>query len=277
MKKIIYFFFIFLTCIGFSESYKYGVIKDSKGYVEVKKSAEKNSVTTAKLKNNTLVYIGEESGNWVKISSKAEYYENKQYNENVEGYVEKSKISYEFGPVVYVGTDTACDNVDVEKIKFEKKMGYDEFTGVVYYLENRIYRYDFPKISYTVKKAVNDDYSHEIKISNGIEMVLSTDLETFITNLKYKKININEKNVPELSNIVPDTSLLGINVTQVIEKGTSTYISIPESHESTGCTVKSTDSVLVFQNNKMNYIFKVISENITAVREFNKWVKVEEK
>ena len=45
-------------------------------------------------------------------------------------------------------------------------MGYDEFTGIVYFLENRIYRYDFPKISYTAKNAVNDDYSHEIKISN---------------------------------------------------------------------------------------------------------------
>ena len=276
MKKIIYLFFVFLSCLGFSESYKYGIIKDSKGYTEVRETSEKNSQIIGKLKNNTLVYIGETKGDLVKISSKVEYYEKKKFVENVEGYVNKDKIIYEFGPIVYSATDGACDNVDVEKIKVENKMNYDDFSRIIYYLENRISRYDFPDINYTVKTATNDEYSHEIKISNGIEMTLMTDMETYITSLKYKKIKINGENTPILNQTVPDTSLLGINVTQALENKNYTYISIPEIFENTGCKTKSVDSVLVFKDNKMNFTFKVIVENITTVREFDKWVNAKE-
>ena len=107
-------------------------------------------------------------------------------------------------------------------------------------------------------------------------MTLMTDMETYITSLKYKKIKINGENTPILNQTVPDTSLLGINVTQALENKNYTYISIPEIFENTGCKTKSVDSVLVFKDNKMNFTFKVIVENITTVREFDKWVNAKE-
>lgn len=276
MKKIIYIFFIFLSCMGFSESYKYGIIKGVKGYAEVKETSEKKSPVKAKLKNNSLVYIGETKGNFVKISSELEYYEKKRYSEAVEGYVSKDELVYEFGPIIYISTDGACDNVNVEKIKTENKLNYEDFSRIIYYLENRIHRYEFPDINYTVKKILNKEYSHEIKISNGIEMKLETDVDSHITNLKYKKININEENTPILKQTSPDISLLGVNEIQALENKNYTYISIPVLFETTGCKVKSMNSVLVFKNDKMNFMFKVIVENITAVREFNAWVKAED-
>ena len=139
MKKIVVLLvFLFSFCV-FSKEYEYAVIKDERGYTEVMESSNTHAKVRAKLKNNTLVRIeenNESEGEWLKISTKTEYVENTKYTENADGYVMKDKLSYEFGPVIYVSSSTECDNTTLTKLVLKNKMDYDHFSILADYIQN---------------------------------------------------------------------------------------------------------------------------------------------
>ena len=276
MRKIVVLLVFLLSFSAFSENYRYGIVKDNKGYTEVRESGNSSAKINAKLKNNTFVYIDNIEGNWAKISAKTEYYENKEYSETVDGYIMKDKLSYEFGPVIYKSTDGACDNVSVEKLVLKNKKNYEDFGVIAYYLENSTNRYEGHGYSYSVKSDSAMEYTNILKISNGLELKISEDYESYISELKYKKININDEKEPVLGQFVPDTSISGVNRIEVLENKNYTYIKIPGENEGHGCSIEAKDRIFVFKDSKLDFSFDITFEDITNVRDFSKWVKVKE-
>lgn len=276
MKKTVILLLALLSFFVFSENYKYGVVKDAKGYTEVRENGNSGAKISAKLKNNTFVYIGKSEGDWVRVSAKTEYYENGKYSETVEGYITKDKLSYEFGPVIYISTDAACDNVTVEKLILKNKMNYENFSVLAYYLENRANRYEGHNYSYSVKSDPAMDFTNILNISNGLELKVSQDYELYISGLKYKKININNEKESVLGEFVPDTSILGVNGIEVLENKNYTYIRIPGETVGKGCTMEARDRAFAFRDSKLDFSFDLVYKNITSTREFDKWVKVKE-
>ena len=277
-KAVVLLIFLFSFCI-FSKVYEYAVIKDTRGYTEVMENKNNKGEVKAKLKNNTLVRIEESNnsdGKWAKISAKTEYYENKKYVENIDGYVMRDKLSYEFGPVIYSSTGGACDNVLVEKLVLKNKKNNEDFGVIAYYLENSTNRYEGHRYSYSVKSDPDMEYTNILKISNGLELKISEDYESYINGLKYKKININAEKEPALGQFVPDTSILGIKRIVVLENKNYTYIKIPGEDEGKGCSIEAKDRIFVFKDSIPDFSFDIIYENITDVREFDKWIKVKE-
>ena len=277
-KAVVLLIFLFSFCI-FSKVYEYAVIKDARGYTEVMENKNNKGEVKAKLKNNTLVRIEESNnsdGKWAKISAKTEYYENKKYVENIDGYVMRDKLSYEFGPVIYRSTDGACDNVLVEKLVLKNKKNNEDFGVIAYYLENSTNRYEGHRYSYSVKSDPDMEYTNILKISNGLELKISEDYESYINGLKYKKININAEKEPVLGQFVPDTSILGIKRIVVLENKNYTYIKIPGEDEGKGCSIEARDRIFVFKDSIPDFSFDIIYKNITDVREFDKWIKVKE-
>jgi hypothetical protein len=279
MKRKVFFLVFLLSFFVYAKDYRYGIVKDERGYTEVKTS---NGKVNARLKNNTLVYIEKSEGGWAKVSSKTEYYTGEKYIENVEGYIAEDKLSYEFGPVVYVSTDVACDNTTLEKLMLKKKMDYENFSVIGHYLENQVNRYEVNRYKdkgyeYTVKADPVLEYTSILRLNNGLEMKVSEDYDFYISELKYKKININDEKVPVLGQFVPDTSIGGINRIEILENKNHTYIRIPGEQEKDGCSIKNEDRVLIFKDNDLEFLFDIVYENITKVREFDKWRKVTEK
>ena len=274
MRKIVVFLVFLVSFSLFAENYKYGIIKDARGYTEVKESGNSSAKIRAKLKNNTFVYIEKTEGEWVKISSRTEYYDNGKYLESVDGYIMKDKLSYEFGPAIYMGVTTDCDSTTAEKLIMKNKMNYEDFGVIVYYLENGMTGYDGHGYSYSVKPDPAAEFTSILKISNGLELKISEDYESFISELKYKKINIDSEKDTVLGEFVPDTSVSGINNIKILENKARTYIKIPSETKGEGCSIEAKDRVFIFKDNKLNLSFDMISENISNTREFNKWIKV---
>ena len=278
MKKAVIFFVFLLSFIVFAEDYKYGIVKDAKGYTEVKESGNAGAKVRAKLKNNTLVYIEETAGDWVKISTGTEYNENKNYVENVDGYIMKDKISYDFNSVIYMSSSAECDNVLLGKLVLKNKLDYADFSVLADYALKGTNGYEGPKNNgYSVKQDSADDYIYTLKINNGLELRLIDDFDTYISGLKYKKININGEKVPALSEFVPDTSVSGVSSMEISENKNYTIINIPLKTKGEGCSIEYGYKIFVFRDNNLSFIADMIYENITGIREFNKWVKVKEK
>lgn len=279
MRKIVVFLLVSISFFVYSDNYKYGIVKDTRGYSEVRETAAVGGKITAKIKNNTLVHIEKTEGSWVKISAKTEYYDKGKYSETVEGYIPSDKLSYEFGPVVYVDTDAACDNVTIKKLVLKNKINYENFNILAYYLEKQTNEYREHGYNYTVKTDPAEEYSSILKISNGLEMKITEDYEFFISELKYKKININSEKEPDLGQFVPDTSISGVNRTEILENKNYTYIKIPvavEKERDSGCSIEDEEKVFIFKDNKLASLFDIVYENITKTREFDKWIKVKE-
>ena len=281
MKKIVVLLiFLFSFCI-FSKAYEYAVIKDARGYTEVMENKNTKGEVKAKLKNNTLVHIeesDESEGKWVKISTRTEYIENKKYVENVDGYIMKDKLSYEFGPVIYITVSTDCDNTILGKLVLKNKMDYNTFNFLADYVQSNANRYEENKnIGYSVKKDSAEEYIYTLKINNGLELKLTEDYDIYISGLKYKKININDEKIPELATFVPDTSISGINGITISENKIYTIINIPVETKEEGCSIESGNKLFVFKDNNFSFTADMVYENITDVREFGKWLKVKEK
>ena len=280
MKKIVVLLvFLFSFCV-FSKVYEYAVIKDARGYTEVMENSNTGAKVRAKLKNNTLVRIeeiNESKAQWIKISTRTEYIENSKYTENADGYVMKDKLSYEFGPLIYVSSSTECDNTTLAKLVLKNKMDYDDFSVLADYIQNNANNYERNKnSSYSVKRDSEEEYIYILKINNGLELRLTEDYDIYISGLKYKKININNEKIPVLSEFVPDTSISGINSINIFEDKNYTIINIPMEIKGDGCSIESGNKIFMFKDNNLTFTADMIYENISSVREFGKWAKVKE-
>ena len=150
-------------------------------------------------------------------------------------------------------------------------------------LEMSLLRKDFQQLNTTLLTTVNKldtivdtTNTNILKISNGLELKISEDYESYINGLKYKKININAEKEPALGQFVPDTSILGIKRIVVLENKNYTYIKIPGEDEGKGCSIEARDRIFVFKDSIPDFSFDIIYKNITDVREFDKWIKVKE-
>ena len=280
MKKIVVLLiFLFSFCV-FSKVYEYAVVKDARGYTEVVENGNTGAKVRAKLKNNTLVRIEEingSEGKWVKISTRTEYIENTKYTENVDGYVMKDKLSYEFEPVIYAGSSTECDNTTLTKLVLKNKIDYDDFNILADYVQNSANDYERDKNSgYSVKRDSAEEYIYTLKINSGLELKLTEDYDIYISGLKYKKININNEKIPALGGFVPDTTVSGINSINIFENKNYTIINIPMGTKGEGCSIESGNKIFVFKDNNFSFTADMMYENITSVREFGKWLKVKE-
>ena len=278
-RTVILMIFLFSFCI-FSKAYEYAVVKDARGYTEVMENSNTDAKIRAKLKNNTLVRIKEISGTggeWVKISTRTEYIENTKYAANVDGYVMKDKLSYEFGPLIYAGSSTECDNTRLTKLVLKNKMDYDDFSILADYVQNVANDYEKNKNSgYSVKRDSAEEHIYTLKINNGLELKLTEDYDIYISGLKYKKISIDNEKIPVLDGFVPDMSISGVNSINIFENKNYTIISIPMETKVEGCSIESGDKIFIFKDNNFSFTADMIYENISSVREFGKWIKVKE-
>ena len=102
------------------------------------------------------------------------------------------------------------------------------------------------------------EYTNILKISNGLELKISEDYESYISELKYKKININDEKEPVLGQFIPDTSISGVNRIEVLENKNYTYIKIPGENEGKGCSIEAKDRIFVFKGSKLDFSFDII-------------------